>query len=322
MELAAEPCDDGLDLLEFLSACLIGLSKTRLRRLIGDGLVTVDGRKVGSKWTVQPGQVVCLPDEAVEPDDLSPALTLQPLLEDEHHLAVNKPPGHTVLPTRTGGGREFFNGLIRLLNPPGPGPRRFVRPHIVHRLDRDTSGVLLVAKTAEAGRRLALQFQRRQTRKRYLAVLEGVPPRQEFTVELPLARKRGSVLAMTVEPRKGKPARTLFRLLRPFGRFSLVEARPETGRQHQIRVHAAAVGFPLAVDVLYGRRRLLTAADLDPAAPAAEPVLERCPLHAAEIHYRHPADRSPRRAEAPLAPDIERLLTLLEAPAGPRAKKL
>jgi RluA family pseudouridine synthase len=183
----------------------------------------------------------------------------------------------------------------------------------VHRLDRDTSGVLVVGKSAEMGRRLAVQFERRRVRKRYLAVMEGVPPEEEFTVDLPLARRKGSVLAMAVDMKKGKQSVTRFRVLGAGQRFSLVSAEPRTGRQHQIRVHAAAVGFPLAADHLYGRRRVLVAGDVPEAAGRAgeEVLLGRCPLHAAALEYDHPRTGRRRRAEAAPAGDMAGLAELM-----------
>lgn len=314
MRIEVAPEEDGVQTLEFLSTCLIWVSKTRLRGLIGAGRVTLEGRKLSSGNALRAGAVVEIPDSDLPEADFSLHVALDILYEDASHLAVNKPAGTTVLPTRAGGGREFFNGLVLHLNPDWPRAARFIRPHIVHRLDRDTSGVLLIGKNSHAGSHLARQFEHRRTRKRYLALMEGVPPKAEFTVELPLSKKKGSAVEMAVDLRKGKPSATEFRIVRAFGRFSLVEAVPRTGRQHQIRVHAAAIGFPLAVDFLYGRRRVLTEADLS-GGPAAEPgavLLARCPLHAASLEYRDPEDGTLRLVEAPLPGDMARLIARLE----------
>lgn len=315
MKITVDDEDVGLDLLEFLSLRLLWVSKTQLRRLLGAGGVTVDGRRAGSNFTVAAGQVVELAGEALPAPDFAERIAIEVLYEDETHLAVNKPAGHTVLPTRDGSGRAFYNGLFLHLNPSWPEGERWVRPHVVHRLDCETSGVLLVGKSTEAGRRLSRQFERGRVHKTYQALMEGCPPQETFTVDLPIARKKASLLEMAIDFRKGKPSVTEMRVLADFGGFSLVEARPRTGRQHQIRVHAAAIGHPLAVDFLYGRRRVLRYADISRWAHAGldpeTPVLTRCPLHAAAIDYEDPRTRERRTVEAPLPEDLVAVVGML-----------
>ncbi len=231
------------------------------------------------------------------------------LLEDEHLLAVDKPAGRIVIPGRGGGEpslrREIESARGKLW--------------VVHRLDRGTSGVLLLARTAQAHRRLNLAFDRREVEKRYLALVRGRPP-EAFAVDLPLApARRGRTRAARAGDPRARPAATRFRVLErfpgsPAGDLALLEAEPQTGRTHQIRVHLAAAGFPLAVDPDYGEAGPLR-------GPAGEVLVDRTPLHAARLRLRHPATGAPVEIEAPLPADLRRSLDALRAlrsrdPAG------
>jgi 23S rRNA pseudouridine1911/1915/1917 synthase len=185
----------------------------------------------------------------------------------------------------------------------------------VHRLDADTSGVLLVARDVEASRRLGRQFQARNVRKTYLCIVEGRFPREEAVVDIPLAREGGSSTRMRADDRRGKPAQTRLAVRERFAHFTLLEVTPLTGRQHQIRVHLAATGYPLAVDRLYGRRDRLTGHEYGeitgcPAAVDAA-MLGRAPLHAASIAYQHPCTGRELCQRAPLPRDLEEFLAAL-----------
>jgi 23S rRNA pseudouridine1911/1915/1917 synthase len=186
----------------------------------------------------------------------------------------------------------------------------------VHRLDRDTSGVLLVAKQVGASRSLGRQFQSRRVEKTYLAVAEGVFPRRQATIRLPLSRVGGGSVRVEPDRRDGKDCVTDVALERRFGHFCLLRVSPRTGRQHQVRVHLAATGYPLAVDGLYGRRERLTGADVNemvPGAslPAGQLLLERMPLHAHRIRYEHPRTGERMEQTAPIPDDMAQLLELL-----------
>jgi 23S rRNA pseudouridine1911/1915/1917 synthase len=315
-ELAVPEDQAGRRLLAFLASMLPAESKAALRRLVGSGDITVNGARVSTGAAVRSGDVVTLP-EGLAPGPPPPArMELSVIHEDEDLLCLDKPAGVPVLPARDGTGAELRDSLLAHVNrdaPPG-GPYR--RPHLVHRLDRDTSGVLLVAKTLQASRALSRQFQERRVKKGYLAVAEGVLPQSELTVEVAVGRRPGSVVAMRADPGGGKPARTELAVRERFGHFCLLDVRPLTGRQHQIRVHLSAIGYPLAVDGLYGRRSELAGAGLNAilARRAVAPrrtVLARTPLHAASIAYAHPRTGEPAAHSAPLPDDLEELLGLL-----------
>ncbi|MFO7956388.1 MAG: RluA family pseudouridine synthase [Candidatus Brocadiia bacterium] len=322
-ELEVRPEEAGEELLEFLSARLINESKTSLRQHVAEGRILLNGEPATQSTTLQPGDVVALP----EGTELSPPpegkLNLRIVAEDQHHLCLDKPPGWPVLPGRHGEGAEFYESLVGYLNRDAPAGGPYVRPHLVHRLDRETSGVLLVAKSTEAARNLSLQFQHREVGKTYVAVCEGRFPRGEVRLEIPLERMPGSVVKMRAARDDGKRAVTDVAVAERFGHFTLLRLHPETGRQHQIRVHLAAAGYPLAVDSLYGRRSELTGEDLSGmvgrrTGDLVGLCLDRCPLHAQSIRYRQPATGRPLEQTAPLPADLTELLQLLRREDPPR----
>ncbi len=227
------------------------------------------------------------------------------LHEDAHLLAVDKPAGRIVIPGRGTGERSLREELEAVHG----------RLWVVHRLDRGTSGVLLFARTAEAHRALNLAFDRQEPQKRYLALVRGAPP-QAWRAEAPIApARRGRMRPARPGDPRAKAAATRFRMVEAFaarpwagGPAAWVEALPETGRTHQIRVHLSATGFPLLVDADYGDPGPL-------AGPGGETLLERTPLHAARLEVRHPADGRTLAIEAPLPGDLARTLEALRAGA-------
>lgn len=223
------------------------------------------------------------------------------LHEDRHLLAVDKPAGRLVIPGRGAGERSLREELEAAHG----------RLWVVHRLDRGTSGVLLFARTAEAHRTLNLAFDRGEPRKRYVALVRGAPP-DEQAIDLALApARRGRMRPARPGDARGKAARTVVRCLERFperawagGALAMVEALPETGRTHQIRVHLAAAGAPLAVDPDYGEAGPLR-------GPDGAPLLDRTPLHAARLEVAHPAGGEPLVVEAPCPADLARTVEAL-----------
>jgi tRNA pseudouridine32 synthase/23S rRNA pseudouridine746 synthase len=223
------------------------------------------------------------------------------LFEDEQVLAVDKPPGRLVIPGRGTGERSLREELEQTHG----------RLWVVHRLDRGTSGVLLFARTAQAHRALNLAFDRGEPRKRYVAIVRG-DPAAERRIDVPIApARRGRMRPARPGDPRGKPAATLVRVLERFpaaapwaGAVALVEALPETGRTHQIRIHLAAAGTPLAVDPDYGESAPLV-------GPGGETLLARTPLHAARLEVGHPAGGRTLAVEAPWPADMGRALAAL-----------
>ncbi len=233
---------------------------------------------------------------------MTPAEGAVPVLhEDAHVLAVDKPAGRLVIPGRGTDERSLREELEAVHG----------RLWVVHRLDRGTSGVLLFARTAEAHRTLNLAFDRGEPRKRYLALVRGVPP-EERRIDLAIApARRGRMRPARAGDARGKAAATVVRALERFpprawagGALALVEALPETGRTHQIRVHLAAVGLPLAIDPDYGDAAPLV-------GPDGAPLLARTPLHAVRLEVAHPAGGGPLVVEAPWPADLARTVEAL-----------
>jgi len=303
----------------FLAALHPDRSRSRIQALVREGLATVDGRPARPGERLRGGELVEIvlppepPEDRIEPEPLP----LEVLHEDEHLAVLVKPAGVVVHPGA--GVREGTLAAAILHRWPetagvgGPG-----RPGIVHRLDRGTSGVILVARTAEAHRALQEQFRERTVEKRYAGICWGRPREPSGRIELPVGRDPRSRVKMTTRARGGRPAITLWRVLEEVPGFALVEARILTGRTHQVRVHLAAIGHPLAGDDVYGGRRERSVAD--PVRRGALRALERPALHALEIAFDHPATGRRMRFRAPWPPDLRDLWTVLGGrlvPGGP-----
>jgi RluA family pseudouridine synthase len=229
------------------------------------------------------------------------------LWSDKHLLVINKPTGILVV---ADGYDRTAPYLTRLLE------GSFGRLWPVHRLDRETSGVLLLARTAAAHRELNGQFDRRQVKKVYHALVNGRPPWDERTLKLPLRVNAGRRHRTIVDHRKGKSSITHLRFLEEMGGFSLIEARPETGRRHQIRVHLAACDYPIVVDDLYADASPIYLSHIKPGYKGnlelERPIFTRLGLHARSLHIFHPRSGAELDFYAPYPGDLARLLTYLK----------
>jgi 23S rRNA pseudouridine1911/1915/1917 synthase len=320
----AEDAGRRLDLV--LADRLRGFSRTALKKAVKAGKVVVDG------IPVKPSRKISADEEvAGEIDDTPDATDLEPqemaisvLFEDASILVLDKPAGLTVHPGAGQKDGTLANGLafrFEALSDAG-GPQR---PGIVHRLDRDTSGVMVVAKTNSAHFALAAQFQARETGKEYRAVVEGDLSADAGTVSKPIGRSPTDPARMAADLIGGKPAETGWEVLERFGAFTYVRCRPKTGRTHQIRVHLKTLGTPIACDGLYGRRRELRRSDLGLARRGAADdvvLMSRQALHALRLTFTHPLLGRPAAFEAPLPADFASVLAALRekkaAAAAPR----
>ena len=236
----------------------------------------------------------------------TPGADIEILYQDEYVLAVNKPAGLTVVPLRTG--KEPC--LKEIL------AQRFAREvFAVHRLDRETTGVVIFAFDAQSHRHLSMQFQNRRVRKIYWALVRGRPDPPTGVIRLPLARDK-TPIRMIVVRKGGKRSRTDYGLLQAFRGFSLVEARPKTGRMHQVRVHLAAIGTPLAVDPLYGMTEGFYLSQIKPNYKHKKdveerPLISRLTLHARELTLSHPVSEARLSIQAPLPRDFALVLKQL-----------
>jgi 23S rRNA pseudouridine1911/1915/1917 synthase len=253
---------------------------------------------------------------ALRPEALAGVVYLH---RDDDLVVVAKPAPMVVYPSPGHSGGTLVNALLH-----EGGPLSVLggaeRPGVVHRLDRDTSGVIVLARTDAAHRELCRQFKAREVDKRYLAIVRGAPREDRFDVDLPIARSPHDRQKMAVQ-QDGRAARTAFVVRERFARHALVECFPQTGRTHQLRVHLHARGLPILCDSLYAPEPSVSAEDLvrsrgagGDRAAAAEPLLARHALHAAELAFTHPRTGERVRFAAPLPEDLARVLALLRNP--------
>jgi 23S rRNA pseudouridine1911/1915/1917 synthase len=312
VEFAIPPESAGVRLDRFLAEQLPELSRTRIQGLVEEGRVRVDGISRKPSHRVEPGEKVYLEIPAPPPPGVEPeAIPLDILYEDEALAIINKPAGMVVHP---GAGLSHGTLVAALLAKFGSGSLSTIggplRPGIVHRLDKETSGALIVAKTDAAHRKLVEEFRARRIEKTYVALLHGSVKSDAGRIELPVARDLRRRTRMTARRREGREARTDWQVGLRVGAFTLVQARLHTGRTHQIRVHFSAIGCPVVGDTLYG-------------APRAErigkevlPPLARNFLHAARVAFDHPITGRRVDVRAPLPKELSDYLRMLGRAAG------
>jgi len=297
----------------------LALSRTRLKALIEAGQVTVDGAPArDAAARVAKGQQIALAvppaeDAAIAGEDLP----LTVVFEDEHLLIVDKPAGLVVHPAPGHAAGTLVNALIRHCGESLSGVGGVKRPGIVHRLDKDTSGLLVVAKNDAAHQGLAALFadhgRSGSLRREYRAVVWGAPDRPAGTVEAAIGRHPFSRDKMAVVAEKrGRAAVTHWRIEQRLGPATLLTCRLETGRTHQIRVHLAHIGHPLLGDSVYGAGFKTKASRLSPDARTALEALGRQALHAAILGFDHPITGEPLAFESPLPEDLNNLVSILQ----------
>jgi len=293
----------------YVAGELPDLSRTYLQQLIEDGLLLVDGRSRRAAFKVTPGEVVTVSLPVPQVFELEPqAIPLDILYEDDDILVINKPSGMVVHPAPGHPTGTVVNAVLH--HAPGISIQGSTRPGIVHRLDKDTSGVMVIAKTDRAHTTLVEQWQAREVEKRYVALVAGVVEEDEATIDVPI--DRDPVNRQKMAPiRHGRDAITYFTVEERLGEASLLDVEIETGRTHQIRVHLAFIGHPVVGDGVYGNKAS------DRVASSLE--IRRQFLHAASLSFRMP-DGQERRFEAPLPEDLVTPLERLRAEADVEAE--
>jgi len=293
----------------FLSQKGPALSRSQIKKLIETGKVQIDGRKAKAGLRLRENEVVTL--TIPEPRRLeieAEAIPLKVLYEDRHLVVVDKPAGLVVHPGAGNYSGTLVNALLHRC-PDLAGIGGVLRPGIVHRLDKDTSGVLVVAKDDLAHRSLSDQFRKHTAERNYVGIVFGQLS-EEGQVDAPVGRHPTQRKKMSARPWKGREARTYWRVLERFRSFNLAEFRLQTGRTHQIRVHLSSIGHPILGDPLYGGRKRLASVESLPLRQGLR-RLKRQALHATSLGFVHPVTGDVLKFSSPLPEDIQEAIALL-----------
>jgi len=300
-EYFVEAGESAIRIDRYLSERNKDISRSYLQKLLKDEKVLVDGKPVKSNYKVNAGDKIQLtiPD-AVEPEIEAEEMDLDILYEDKDIILINKPKGMVVHPAAGHFSGTLVNALMAHCRDDLSGINGVMRPGIVHRIDMDTTGVLIVCKNDNSHNSIAQQLKDHSITRKYYAIVHGVLKEEEGTVSAPIGRHPVDRKKMSVNEKNGREATTHFRVLERFKQFTYVECQLETGRTHQIRVHMASIGHPLLGDVVYG--------------PLKSPYkLTGQTLHAGVLGIVHPATGEYMEFHAPLPDYFEDLLRKLRA---------
>lgn len=294
----------------FLSQKLPELTRSRIKKLIEDGQTSLNNKPAKAGVKIKTGDQIGITIPAPQPIKAEPEkIPLDIVYEDRHIIVINKPHGLAVHP---GAGRAkgtLVNALLyHCKDLSGIGGA--LRPGIVHRIDKDTSGVLVVAKTDKSHQFLSKQFKEHSMKRRYLALVWGMVKNDEGTIDLPIGRHVSERKKMSVRTSRGRRAVTHYKVIKRFDNFTLIEATLETGRTHQIRVHLSAIHHPVAGDPVYGKKNMPSG--LSPKLTILLKNLKRQALHAQTLGIIHPETKEYMEFTAPLPEDIMSIITVLE----------
>jgi 23S rRNA pseudouridine1911/1915/1917 synthase len=314
LQLSASPEDAGMRLDAYISRQVADCTRSYAAQLIRKGHVLVDGAAAKPSHRVKTSEQISIDIPPPEPVELVPEpMALDILFEDRHLIVINKPPGLVVHPAAGHPSGTLVNGIFHHC-PDLEGIGGEMRPGIVHRLDKDTSGVIVVAKSARVLADLSAQFKSRQVAKQYLALVHGVPDRESGTIDLPIGRHPTDRKKMSTASPRGREALTLWRVKEKFPGAALLEIDLKTGRTHQIRVHCQSMGHPLLGETVYGSRKIrFRAAEGDAVLDAALRGIQRQMLHAFQLRLVHPVSAEDLQFQAPVPADMNAVITALRA---------
>ena len=307
---------DGVRLDQYLTQQFADFSRSTVQRVIDGGGVLVNGRPAKSSYKVRHGdRILIQPPRPERPGPAAEDIPLQILYEDDHLAVINKPADMVVHPAKGNWSGTLVNAL-RHHFPQLSGLNGDYRAGIVHRLDRDTSGVILVAKEEQTHRDLALLFEQRKVFKEYLALTAGILDRDSDYIESKIGHHKHDRIKMAIadeEDEEAKEACTYYEVIERFRGFTFVRCQPRTGRTHQIRVHLASIGCPILADKVYSGRDKIRLSDLSPEVDEAadKVLLSRQALHAHRLRLRHPRKGTLLEAEAPLPDEFQHTIEAL-----------
>jgi 23S rRNA pseudouridine1911/1915/1917 synthase len=296
---------------KYLHGRFSNVSRRYVQEAIKAGSVQVNGKVVKCSYQVSAGETIDLvmpepPAKEIVPEDIP----LNVLYEDQDLIILNKQADIVVHPARGNLRGTLVNALANYSDSLSTGLGEF-RPGIVHRLDRDTTGVMVVAKNDTAQWKIAKQFEKRQVEKKYLAIVHGIPHLDADRINAPLGAHPTIREKHAIRFEIGKQAVTDYEVMEAFRGFSLVKLSPKTGRTHQIRVHLSYIKHPIVADQTYGGKWVYPWQLRDSEPAVEEPVISRCALHAWTLGFAHPTTGKPVHFEAPLATDMQTLLEML-----------
>jgi len=296
---------------KYLHGRFSNFSRAMIQEVIKAGGVKVNGKAVKPSFKLTPGDIIemtlpQLPSKEIQPQDIP----LNIIYEDDDIIILDKQPDMIVHPARGNLDGTLVNALAFYSDKLSSGLGEF-RPGIVHRLDRNTTGVMVVARNDTAQWKIAKQFEDRKVKKSYLAIVHGTPELTADRIKAPLGVHPKVREKYAIRPEIGKEAITFYEVLESFRGFSLLKLTPKTGRTHQIRVHLSHIKHPIVGDDMYGGR-LVYPWQLADGEPAVEdPVISRVALHAHTLAFKHPTTKKQVQFEAPLPEDMQRLLDML-----------
>jgi 23S rRNA pseudouridine1911/1915/1917 synthase len=302
---------------KYLHGRFSNFSRGMIQQIIKAGGVKVNGKVVRPSSKLSGGDRIeltlpQLPSKEIQPEDIP----LDIIHEDADLIVLNKQADMIVHPARGNTHGTLVNALAFYSAELSSGLGEF-RPGIVHRLDRNTTGVMVVTKNDVAQWRVARQFERRLVKKTYLAIVHGTPDLTADRVNVPLGVHPRIREKYAIRPEGGKEAITFYEVIESFRGFSLLRLNPRTGRTHQIRVHLSYMKHPIVGDDMYGGKLVYPWQLADAEPSAQDPVIDRCALHASTLEFKHPATEEMVKYEAPLPQDMQNLLDLLRKHRGP-----
>ena len=296
---------------KYLHGRFSNFSRVMIQEVIKEGTVKVNGKIAKPSFKLSPGDKIEmtlpeLPSKDITPEDIP----LNIIYEDSDLIILNKPADIIVHPARGNTHGTLVNGLAFYCDKLSSGLGE-LRPGIVHRLDKNTTGVMVVTKNDIAQWKVAKQFERRQVKKTYLAIVQGTPELTADRIKAPLGIHPRIREKYAIRPEKGKEAITFYEVLESFRGFSLLRLAPQTGRTHQIRVHLLYIKHPIVADDMYGGKFIYPWQLADAESTPQDPVINRVALHASTLEFKHPTTEKKVKFEAPLPEDMQNLLALL-----------
>jgi len=275
------------------------ITRTAAQRLIEQGVILVNGREQKVSYKVSKGDIITVEEiEAQEIELKAQDIPIEIIYEDNDIIVVNKPKGMVVHPANGNPDRTLVNAIMAICKDSLSGIGGEIRPGIVHRLDKDTSGLLIVAKNDKAHVNMSEQIKNHEVKKTYIALVRGVVKENEATIDMPIGRSNSDRKKMAVT-KIGKNAVTHFKVLKRYDKYTLLEINIETGRTHQIRVHLAHIGYPVIGDCTYSNGKNEFG------------VVGQC-LHAKKLEFKHPITQKEMILEAPLPDYLEEIVKKLD----------